>query len=70
MGLPGDVFFMTSLVKPDRRLVHDMDKDCKGGMDLEFAQGGYSKIWKDRDVIKQTKRSLVNTLVFLVATYG
>ena len=34
------------------------------------AMSGLTKIWKDKDVTKQTKRRLVNALVFPFAMYG
>ena len=49
--------------------------ECRGEMNRWLALGrtamsGLTKIWKDKDVTKQTKRRLVNDLVFPVAMYG
>ena len=51
------------------------DGDCKEEIKRKLALGrasmsGLDKIWKDKNINKETKIRLVNTLVFPVAIYG
>ena len=51
------------------------DGDCKEEIKRRLALGrasmsGLDKIWKDKNINKETKIRLVNTLVFPVAIYG
>ena len=55
--------------------VIEEEGECKSEIARRLALGraamtGLQTIWKDKNIYKQTKVSLVKTLVFPVATYG